>query len=348
MPKKLQEKLGIMKKYKVGIIGCGAILPRHLEAINANPNFELTALCDIQKDLVESLSKKHNVLPYTDYKEMVMSKNVDFVTIATPNSLHHEQSIFSLKNGCDILVEKPVSFSVEEIEDIIKVSKKHKQEVFCVLQVRLNPTVQLLKEIISNNLLGDIRAVNLVQRWQRPIEYFTGWRSIPSIGGGTLYEVGIHYLDVFQYVFGKPKVHSSKVYSTKHTSVDIEDTIYSIFDFNTFGGTCEITIAAEPRNLECSLSILGANGFVKIGGKALNIVESANFLSHGSQTEFDKIRKKYKISNEPNNYGSYEGSCPNHPFVYQNLNEFKMEESINVISLIDEIYEKSNIKYRIK
>jgi hypothetical protein len=153
---------------------------------------------------------------------------------------------------------------------------------------------------------------------------------------------------VFQYVFGKPKVHSSKVYSTKHTSVDIEDTIYSIFDFDTFGGTCEITIAAEPRNLECSLSILGANGFVKIGGKALNIVESANFLSHGSQTEFDKIRKKYKISNEPNNYGSYEGSCPNHPFVYQNLNEFKMEESINVISLIDEIYEKSNIKYRIK
>jgi len=118
-----------MKKYKVGIIGCGAILPRHLEAINANPNFELTALCDIQKDLVESLSKKHNVLPYTDYKEMVMSKNVDFVTIATPNSLHYEQSIFSLKNGCDILVEKPVSFSVEEIEDIIKVSKKHKQEV---------------------------------------------------------------------------------------------------------------------------------------------------------------------------------------------------------------------------
>ena len=65
------------------------------------------------------------------------------------------------------------------------------------------------------------------------------------------------------------------------------------------------------------------------------------------ETEFEKIRKKYKISNEPNNYGSYEGSCPNHPFVYQNLNEFRMEESINVISLIDEIYEKSNIKYRI-
>ena len=152
--------------------------------------------------------------------------------------------------------------------------------------------------------------------------------------------------DLFQYVFGKPKVHSSKIYNTKHVSVDIEDTIYSILDFDEFGGTCEITISAEPRNLECSLSILGSNGFVKIGGKAMNIIESANFLSHGSQTEFEKIRKKYKISNEPNNYGSYEGSCPNHPFVYRNLNEFKMEESISVISLIDEIYQKSNVSYR--
>ncbi len=117
--------------------------------------------------------------------------------------------------------------------------------------------------------------------------------------------------------------------------MDIEDTIYSIFDFGGFGGTCEVTIAAEPQNLECSISIIGANGYVKLGGKALNIIESANFLSH-----------KYDISTEPNNYGSYQGSCPNHPFVYQNLKDFDMSETLNVISLIDEIYEKSNIKYR--
>ena len=83
----------------------------------------------------------------------------------------------------------------------------------------------------------------------------------------------------------------------------------------------------------------------KLGGKALNIVESARFLSHGSQQEYDMIYKKYNISTQPNIYGSYEGSCPNHPHVYKNLNNFKLSETKNVINLIDEIYQKNNIKY---
>jgi UDP-N-acetyl-2-amino-2-deoxyglucuronate dehydrogenase len=335
-----------MNKYKVAIVGCGAILPRHLEAIGLNDEFELVSVCDIQKDLVENLGKKLNVKHFTNFKDLIDSKIANFITIATPNSLHIEQAIYALENGCDVLVEKPVSFTKDEVEEIMSVAKKNNQKAYCVLQVRLNPTVSLMKEILDLNLLGKIRSINFIQRWQRPLEYFTGWRSLPNVGGGTLYEVGIHYLDVIQKLFGKPSVHSSKVYSTKHTDVDIEDTIYSIFDFGGFGGTCEVTIAAEPQNLECSVSIIGANGYVKLGGKALNIIESANFLSHGSQSEFDKIRKKYDISTEPNNYGSYQGSCPNHPFVYQNLKDFDMSETLNVISLIDEIYEKSNIKYR--
>jgi UDP-N-acetyl-2-amino-2-deoxyglucuronate dehydrogenase len=334
-----------MKKYNVGIIGCGAIFPRHLESIQANKEYKLVAVCDIQKSLVDGVSKRLGVRGYVDYQKMVKSKDIDFVVIATPNSLHTEQAIFSLKNNCDVLIEKPAAFLDSEIKTILKTAKQHKRNAYCVLQVRLNPTVQLLKRVMDAGILGDIRGVSLIQRWQRPIEYFSGWRAEPSVGGGTLFECGIHYLDVLQYLFGKPKVVSSKVYEIKHKGIDIEDTIYSIFDFGTYGGTCEVTIAAEPQNLECSISVLGANGYIKLGGKALNIVESAKFLSHGSQTEFNKIIKSYDISTEPNSYGSYQGSCPNHPFVYQNLDSFKIEETINVIDLINSIYEKSNISY---
>lgn len=335
-----------MSKYKIAIIGCGAILPRHLESININKDFELVGVCDIQEDLVENLSKKLKINGFTNFKELIDSKIANFITIATPNSIHVEQAIYALKNGCDVLIEKPVAFSEQEVQEIIQVAQEYNQKAYCVLQVRLNPTVLLLKEVLNLNLLGKIRSVNFIQRWQRPYEYFTGWRSIPNIGGGTLYEVGIHYLDVLQKLFGKPKVHSSITYSTKHIGVEIEDTIYSIFDFGEFGGTCEVTIAAEPRNLECSLSVLGSNGYIKLGGKALNIIESANFLSQGSQNKFDNIIKNYNINTEPNDYGSYQGSCPNHPYVYQNLNEFEITETLNVISLIDEIYKLSNIEYR--
>ena len=98
-------------KYKVGIIGCGAILPRHIEAIEANSNFKLVALCDIQPSLVRSLGKRYKVPYYTDYKKMIKKEDVNFIPILTPNSLHKEQSLFALSNKCDILVEKPVGFS---------------------------------------------------------------------------------------------------------------------------------------------------------------------------------------------------------------------------------------------
>lgn len=332
-------------KYRVGIVGCGAILPRHLEAIESSSDFVLKAVCDIQQPLAKSVAGRLGVSYFTDYTDMVKSSDINFVVIATPNSLHYDQSMFALKNGCDVLVEKPVAFTEKEVDEIANVAKQNGRNAYCVLQVRLNPTVQLMKSVLDRGILGNIRAVNFVQRWQRPLEYFTGWRAEPSIGGGTLYEVGIHYLDILQYLFGKPNVVSSKCYEVKHKA-GIEDTVYALFDFESFGGTCEVTIAAEPQNLECSLAILGSNGYVKLGGKALNIVESARFLSHGSQTEFDKLQKNSTISVEPNSYGSYQGSCPNHPYVYANLDKFKIEETSNVISLINEIYSKSNIKYR--
>lgn len=333
-------------RYKVGIIGCGGIFPRHIEAIEANSDFELKSVCDIQKPLVKSLGKRYNVPFYTDYKEMILIEDLNFIVIATPNSLHKEQAIFSLEKGCDVLIEKPVTFNIEDLNEILETSKKEKQKAYCVLQVRLNPTVSLAKEILSKNLLGNIRGFSFTQRWQRPLEYFSGWRGEPNVGGGILYETGIHYLDILQYLIGNPKeILSTKTYTTKHKEGVIEDTVYSLVDYGDFGGTIESTIASEPHNIESSITLMGSNGYVKIGGKALNIIESANFLSHGCTIEYQNLLKQYSYSKDPNSYGSYQGSCPNHPEVYRNLDKFNLEETKNVITFIENIYKKANIKY---
>lgn len=330
---------------KVLVIGCGSIFRRHQKAIANNSSFKLIAVCDIQKEIVSAISKQLGVKGFTDYKQAVLQADADFCVIATPNSLHYEQSLFCLQNGCDILVEKPVDFTRKRVNDILNVARQERHNAYCVLQVRLNPTINVVRQCINGGLLGDIRAVNLVQRWQRPYEYFSGWRAEPEIGGGTLYEVGIHYLDILQSLFGMPNIHSSKIYKIKHKETSIEDTIYSLMDFGKFGGTCEITIAAEPHNLECSLQILGSNGYLKLGGKAMNIIESYNFLSNGCKIKFENILENSTICNTPNSYGSYQGSCPNHDGVYENLSLFKMEEALNSINLIEEIYNKAGVKY---
>ena len=330
---------------KVGIIGCGKIFPRHLQAIKANANYQLVSICDNDKTSLDKAQSISRAKPFTDYKKMVKEGDVNFVVIATPNSLHFEQAIYCLNNGCDILIEKPATLNPNMIDVIIKEAKQNNQKAYCVLQVRLNSCIQNLKYLIDNQIIGNVRGISLVQRWQRPVEYFHDWRGVPSIGGGILHECGIHYLDILCYLLGKPKVVSSKEYNTKHKNTPIEDTIYSIVDYGNFGGSIEVNISSEPSNLECSLSILTDKGYLKLGGKAMNVLEKISFADHDVELKVQRIMDYNNSIGTPNSYGSYSGSCPNHPTLYKKINEFDLQKTKDVLLLIQEIYDCCNIRY---
>ena len=79
-----------------------------------------------------------------------MTHNMNFVVIATPNAYHYEQAVASLQMDYDILVEKPIDFTHMRIQKIIDIAKKYKKSAYGVLQVRYNPTVQMLNEGIKN------------------------------------------------------------------------------------------------------------------------------------------------------------------------------------------------------
>jgi len=336
-----------MKKYKVGIIGCGFIFDRHIEAIKANKEaYELVALCDIDKKKTDISAKKYSVKGFYDYKDMLktLAGNMNFVVIATPNAYHYEQAIASLQMGYDTLVEKPIDFTHIRIQKIIDTAKKYKKRAYGVLQVRYNPTVQMLKEGIKKRIIGELRSISLIQRWQRPSTYFDSWRADKKIGGRILYEVGIHYLDIMQYIFGLPKILSTATFNNKHKNVEFEDTIFSILKFpNGASGSIEVTIAAEPSNLECSISVMGSEGYIKIGGRALDKVEITKFSNSVVKTSWNKLKSKYGKSIAPNSYGTHLGSCPNHPFLYSEIAKGRgilLKETLNSVKFIEDIYNK--------
>lgn len=334
-----------MKIKNVGIIGCGKIFVRHIEAIESNDDYQLVAICDTNEQILSERAQLLSVDTFINYKKMVVESKVDFIVIATPNSQHYEQAKYCIENGCDVLIEKPATLNPEQINSLISHARKHRQQVYAVLQVRLNSCVQNLKHLIDHKMIGNIRGFGLVQRWQRPLEYFDDWRGKPKIGGGTLHECGIHYLDILCYLLGKPNVLSAKKYNTKHKKTEIEDTIYAMLDYGDFGGNVEVTISAEPKNLECSLSILTDCGFIKIGGKAMNTFQEISFLDKDVELNVKEVISKDNFVGTPNSYGSYAGSCPNHPELYKNINNFSLIETDNVLQLIDQIYKSCDVKY---
>tara|TARA_R110000796_G_C14552518_1_gene434017 strand:+ start:1264 stop:2271 length:1008 start_codon:yes stop_codon:yes gene_type:complete len=334
-----------MKSKKVGIIGCGKIFPRHLKAIQGNPDYQLVGVCDVHKELVEKRHIETGAKAFVDYRQMIDSGEVNFVVVATPNSQHFEQAKYALMNQCDALIEKPATINPMQIEILKNIADECHQRVYAVLQVRLNSCIQNLKYLLDNALIGEIRGFGLIQRWQRPSEYFDDWRGHPKVGGGTLHECGIHYLDILCYLLGKPNVLSAKKYNTKHKKTEIEDTVYAMLDYDNFGGNVEVTISSEPRNLECSLSILTDLGFIKIGGKAMNAFEEVTFLDKNLESKVKSIISRDNFVGTPNSYGSYAGSCPNHPELYKNIKNFHLIETKNVLQLIDEIYKNCNVQY---
>jgi len=331
-------------KNRVGIIGCGKIFPRHIEAINQNSEYQLISICDVDHDTLKEQIKNTGTTGYCDYKKMINESDLNFVVIATPNHQHYEQAIFCLQNRCDVLIEKPATLNPDLVNKILKAAENNGQKAYCVLQVRLNSCIQNLKKLIDRNEIGKVRGVSLIQRWQRPKEYFDDWRGKPHEGGGILHECGIHYLDIMCYLFGKPKVISSKKYNTKHQT-KIEDTLYSIIDYGSFGGNIEVNISSEPSNLECSLSISTDSGFIKLGGKAMNIIERIEFLDENKTKTIREAIEKNSVVGTPNSYGSYSGSCPNHPSLYKKIKDFTLHETKNVLYLIEEIYTHCGVSY---
>lgn len=334
-------------KYRVGIIGCGIIFDKHIDAIKNNiENFELVAICDIDPKKVEIRSKEYGVKGFENYIEMLsaMQGEMNLVVITTPNSFHYQMAIDSLKCGYDILVEKPIDFLSSRAAEIVDLAKKLDRKAYAVLQVRYNPTVKIVKNAIDNNFIGDIRSVSLIQRWQRPSSYFDSWRADEKIGGRTLYEVGIHYLDIVQILFGVPEVKATATFNNKHKNVKFEDTIFSILKFkNGASGSLEVTIASEPQNLECSLSIMGSDGYIKIGGKALDKIDRAMFGNIEYEKKWEEMTKEMDASIEPNSYGTHQGSCPNHPTLYREIsngNGITLDNAINSILFIEEVYNK--------
>lgn len=336
-----------MEHQKVGIIGCGMIFDRHLEAIQANKDhFSLVALCDVDQRKLDNRANEYKVPGFLDYKEMLkkMKGKMTMVVIATPNSLHYQQAIDAMEAGYDIIIEKPIDFTHKRLEEILEVSKKTKRNAYAVLQVRYNPTVGMVREALDEGLFGDIRSVSLIQRWQRPSTYFDSWRADEAVGGRTLYEVGIHYMDIVQLLFGVPEVKASATFNNKHKNVTFEDTVFSILKFpNRASGSLEVTIASEPSNLECSIAVLGSEGYIKIGGRALDQVERVLFNNDISAKKWEEALSRYGESIEPNSYGTHAGSCPNHPTLYAEIASgrgISVKEAMGSIRFIEEVYKK--------
>ncbi len=330
------------KKLKFGIIGCGRIAQRHAKHIN-NVGI-LKAVCDIKEDRANSLGQNYGVNVYNNIDSLLENeKEIDVISICTPNGLHAGHTIKSLKSGFHVLCEKPMAINVQDAGKMINTAEKANRRLFIVKQNRFNPPVAAVKNLIDEGNLGKIFSVQLNCFWNRDFEYYqnSDWKGTNTLDGGTLYTQFSHFIDLLYYLIGDIQDVFSFTNNFAHKDIiEFDDTGVAILKFyNGAIGSVNYTVNSYKKNMEGSIAIFAEKGTVKIGGQYLNELEYQNI--EGAKIE------GLSEGNPPNNYGQYIGSMSNHGEVYQNVVDVLTNggiiatngfEGLKTVEIIDKIY----------
>jgi predicted dehydrogenase len=331
-------------KIKFAVIGCGHIGKRHAEMIRRNEEAELVAMCDVRAKEDCGLESFEGVSFYQSADEMLKNHpEIDIVNVCSPNGLHAEHSLKALEFQKHVVCEKPMAINKADCEKVIYKALQVSRNVFGVMQNRYSPPSAWLKEVVSNNRLGEIYMVQLNCFWNRDERYYTGknWKGSSDLDGGTLFTQFSHFIDIMYWMFGDITDINGVFADFNHEhSTSFEDSGIVNFKFVNGGMGCiNYSTSVWDKNLESSITVIGSNGSIKVGGQYMNEVEYCHIK--------DYVMPELPPANPANDYGHYKGSAANHHYIIENVIDTLKErntmttnalEGLKVVEIIERIY----------
>lgn len=220
-----------MATIRWGMIGCGAVAE-----VKSGPGFykannsQLVAVTSADPAMTRSFAERHGVPGvYETSEQLVADAEVDAVYVATPPSSHKPLSLLVAKAGKHVYVEKPMAMRFEECREIVDVCAQQGVRLYVAFYRRAMPRFLKIKEWIDSGAIGAVRNVRAVQHQPPAPEDMSRatlpWRLKPEVsGGGKFLDMGIHELDLFDFLFGAiEEVHG--VASNQAGLYDVEDTV---------------------------------------------------------------------------------------------------------------------------
>jgi len=197
---------------KFAIIGAsGYIAPRHMKAVKETNN-HLSVCYDINDSvgIIDSISPQSEFFTeferFYDYAHSLKrdeNTKLDYVSICTPNYLHHSHITAGLRLGCDVICEKPLVPTIKELDDLILVEKETGKKVFNILQLRHHQAILDLKKKVEESNQNEKHEVELTYITSRGKWYMESWKGDPRKSFGVATNIGVHFFDMLHFIFGK-------------------------------------------------------------------------------------------------------------------------------------------------
>lgn len=266
------------------IVGYGAVGPIHAEAVASAENAALYAVCDSNRERLDICGKRHEVLCYESYDDVLKDKNIDVVHICTPHYLHKDMTVAAMLAGKDVVLEKPAAMNREELDEICCVKAQTGRRVCLMLQNRTNAAVAEFKKAAADISLGRLVGIEGSMMWYRSAEYYNSaqWRGTWKYeGGGVLINQAVHLIDLFGYLGGEIKTVRASI-STKNLSdaIEVEDTADALLEMANGVRACFYAVNTYTSNKPFRLEFEFENGLLRYADNRLyRITDSVEIVA---------------------------------------------------------------------
>lgn len=286
-------------KIKWGVIGCGGIADRRtIPGMMLADNAELVAVMDANGEVAEKVREKYNAkYAFDNYEELLAIDEIDAVYIASPVFCHKEQAFAAAKAKKHILLEKPMALTVAESQEIADYCKKEGVKLGVGLMMRFHSYHQEMKKIIAEGKLGDVVSMRgQLTCWYPDIP--NNWRQNKALsGGGALMDMGIHCIDLLQYITGLKAKEVTGFAGTQTFSYNADDSAAVVMKMeNGALAMVDANFNIPDAAAKCKLEIYGTKGSIMAEGTVSQVEGGdVSVLISDDSLEYDAAQNRDEL-----------------------------------------------------
>lgn len=144
------------------VVGAGVVSDLHLSALEQCPRTRLVGICDLDAERAQSAARRYDIEAYTDLSELLEERELDWVHLCTPVKTHLPLARQIIEAGVPVHVEKPITDTAEEAEELQRLAERFDVPVSVTHQHLFDPAMRVARERLRNGELGDLRGADLI------------------------------------------------------------------------------------------------------------------------------------------------------------------------------------------
>ena len=272
--------MGTNKTLKAAVIGVGSMGKNHARVYSELMETRLVGVADINHQVVDNIARIYGGNCYLDYREMLVKEKPDIVSIVVDTIAHAEVGLTALAANAHILIEKPIAATIPEAQSLIEAAKNQNRQLMIGHIMRFNPAIELLKEKLNAEELGQIFQINARRTGPFPSR-------IQDVG--VVIDLAPHDLDLMCYLTGE---YPSRIYAETANKIHTryEDILSALIRFpQGIIGTLDINWLTPTKVRE--MTVLGERGMFHINSITQDFHFFENDLASGSSwPELENIK----------------------------------------------------------